>query len=497
VEERGPVHPAGARTRDRLAVLIQRPTGIPGLDQILRGGLPVGGAYLVAGTPGTGKTTLGNQLAYAHAASGGVGIIATLVAETHDRMLAHLAGFAFVDPAKIGAGVHYLSLVSSLEEGGLDAVLRTIRELVRSLGATLLVVDGTGLLEDVAPSTLDFRRFTAQLQAQSALLGCTALLLTNRRAEQTDEIATHVDGVIHLLQEAGGAGERRLLRVAKLRGVGHLTGRHEFAITPEGIVVSPRLEAVVSSHAATGDAGTDRVSIGVSGLDAMLDGGLPPGSSTLLIGNPGAGKTLIGLQFIVAGAERGERGLIAGFHESPPRLVATAEAIGVDLGRHLDAGLVRILWQLPIDLRPDAWAHTLLAAVSAHRPARLFVDSLPDVQQHIRPPDRLSDFVTALVTTLRAAGVTSLFAAELETLVGPELRLPIPDISAAMDNGILLRHVELESRLHRLVSILKLRQSTADPAIREYGITERGIAVGEPLSHATALLTGSARPVEA
>jgi len=229
----------------------------------------------------------------------------------------------------------------------------------------------------------------------------------------------------------------------------------------------------------------------------MLGGGLPPGSSTLLVGNPGAGKTLTGLQFIVAGAEQGERGLIAGFHESPQRLVATAAAIGLDLGRHLDAGLVRILWQLPIDLMPDAWAHTLLATVAAHPPARLFVDSLPDVQQHIVPADRLSDFVTALVTTLREAGVTSLFAAELDTLVGPELRLPIPDISAAMDNGILLRHAELESRLHRLVSILKMRQSTADPTIREYGISERGITVGEPFSQVTALLTGSARPAGA
>jgi len=145
-----------------------------------------------------------------------------------------------------------------------------------------------------------------------------------------------------------------------------------------------------------------------------------------------------------------------------------------------------------VRLSPDG---QLLATMAEHRPARLFVDSLPDVQQHILPADRLSDFVTALVYALRTAGVTSLFAAELDALVGLELRLPIPEISASMDNGILLRHFELASRLYRLVSVIKMRQSTADPAIREYVITDQGIAVGEPFTHATALLTGSAVPV--
>jgi circadian clock protein KaiC len=479
------------------AALAQLPTGIPGLDQILRGGLPVGGAYLVAGPPGTGKTTLGNQVAFAHAAHGGIAIFATLMAETHDRMLAHLEGFRFIDPACIGSGIHYLSLVSALETDGLDGVLSAVRDMVRSLGATLLVVDGTGLLEDRAPSRLDFRRFTAQLQAQSAILGCTTLVLTNRRPEQSDDIATQVDGVLHLMQERVGVGERRVLRVAKLRGVAHLTGRHEFAISDDGLVVSPRLEALHAANAFPADVAPARLSTGVLGLDAMLGGGLPAGSSTLLIGNPGAGKTVTGMQFIMAGAERGERGLIAGFHESPQRLVATAAAIGLDLDRYIDAGLVRILWQLPIELSPDAWAQILLATVAEHRPARLLVDSLPDVQQHILPADRLSDFVTALVYALRTAGVTSLFAAELDALVGLELRLPIPEISAAIDNGILLRHFELESRLHRLVSVIKMRQSAADPAIREYVITDQGITVGEPFSQATALLTGSAVPVGA
>ena len=209
---------------------------------------------------------------------------------------------------------------------------------MRSLGATLLVVDGTRLLEDVTPSPLDFRHFTAQLQAQSAMVGCTTVLLTNRRPEQTDDIGTHLDGVIHLLQEPLASRERRMLRVVKLRGVGHLTGRHEFTITDDGVVVSPRLEALITPSAQTTVSAPTRLSTGVPGLAAMLDGGLLPGSSTLLVGNPGAGKTLTGMHFVVAGAERGEPGLIAGFHESPQRLVATAAGIGLDLGRYVDAG---------------------------------------------------------------------------------------------------------------------------------------------------------------
>ena len=493
----GPTQIAGNAESRGPVVLPQHPTGITGLDQILRGGLPVGGAYLVAGTPGSGKTTLGNQIAFAHAAHGGTAIFATLLAETHDRMLAHLASFSFLDPTHIGSRIHYLGLLSSLEDDGLDGVLGAVRDLVRGLGATLLVVDGTRLLEDVAPSSLDFRRFTAQLQAQSAMHVCTTVLLTNRHPEQTDDIATHLDGVLHLLQEPLASRERRVLRVVQLRSVGHLTGRHEFAITAEGIVVSPRLEALPEARGLLTMLAPRRLSTGVPGLDAMLDGGLLTGSSTLLVGNPGAGKTLTGMHFIAAGAELREPGLIAGFHESPQRLVATAAGVGLDLGRYVDEGLVRILWQLPTELSPDAWAHSLLAAVAEQRPARLLVDALTDVQQHLIPSERLSDYLTALVTLLRAQGVTSLFAAELDTLIGPELRIPVPTVSAVLDNTILLRRFELGSQLHRLVSVIKVRQSGADPVLREFDITNRGITIGEPFSRASALLTGSAMPVGA
>jgi circadian clock protein KaiC len=140
----------------------------------------------------------------------------------------------------------------------------------------------------------------------------------------------------------------------------------------------------------------------------MLGGGLLPGSSTLLMGTPGAGKTLTGLHLVVAGARRGERGLVAGFHESPDRLIRTATGIGLDLGRHVASGLVRILWRPPLELSPDAWVWELLAAVEEHRPTRLVVDALTDVERRIPGPDRPPDFVAALTGALRTAGVTTL-----------------------------------------------------------------------------------------
>ena len=234
----------------------------------------------------------------------------------------------------------------------------------------------------------------------------------------------------------------------------------------------------------------------------MLGGGLLPGSGTLLMGTPGVGKTLTGLHFVLAGARRGERGLVAGLHESPERLARTGAGVGLDLAGPAAAGLVRVLWRSPLELSPDAWAWAVLAAVAEHRPTRLVVDALTDVERRLPGPERTADFTAALAGALRAAGATALLVAELGTLVGPELRVPLPAVSAVLDNLVLLRHVELGSRLQRLVSVLKARETAFDQTIRGFTIGDRGIAVGEPFAGAGGLLTGaavlgSARPGEA
>src|SRR4051794_30697679 len=481
--------PAGERRE-----LPRLSTGIAGLDIVTGGGLPVRRTCLIAGLPGTGKTTLANQLAFSHASGGGRVIIATLLTESHDVLLENLQSFSFVDPGLVADGVRYVSILAPLLEGGLDATLEVLRQEVRRASATLLIVDGTAIVEDVTTSTLDLRRFAQQLETQFAILGCTSILLTSAIGEDLHLLGSHVNGVILLKNLLVGAQHVRSLEIVKLRGARSINGAHEFAITDSGITVYPRLESSAgyyrSSERATHGLGT-----GLPVLDSMLGGGLMPLSTTLVMGTPGAGKTILGLNFLVEGAENEEPGLFVSFHETADELISTAEGIGLNLRQHFDRGLIRVLWKAPLELSVDAWAWQVLTSVDEYRPRRIFIDAMTDVQRIMTSPERSSMFVTALVNALRIRGVTTMMTAEIDEYTDERLSVPIPAASATMDNGILLRHVEIQGQLRRLISVLKVRQSQSDPAIRELEITNRGIVITGPFSATSGLLTGRAAPV--
>jgi circadian clock protein KaiC len=466
-------------------------THVPGLDTVLGGGLLIGDSYLIVGKPGTGKTSLGNQLAFAHAAAGGTVLYATLQTESHDRMLAHLHGFRFADHALVGERVHYVSLLGILQDGSFDDLMHMLLTTLRQHGASLLILDGAGTAHMLDRSTFDIGRFIHALQARTALLGCTTILLSGRR--EAADAATHVDGVIALSNKLTSTRDARSLRITKLRGSNYLGGRHALTIDDGGVTVYPRLEATHAGLEPSWHGPGGRVAFGVAGLDAMTGEGLSVGSSTMLIGPPGAGKSLLGLHFLMEGARQGEPGLIAGFEETASAMASTARGAGMDLEPHLDSGLVRVLWHSPLELTPDAWAVHLLAVVEEHQPRRLVIDAFGDLFPFFEAPGRASRFAAALANALRDRGVTTLFIVEVDTFAGPEVRVPVPHLSATMDNGILLRTVELESSLHRLVSILKQRETDYDRTIREFTINAHGMTVGDPFN-ATALLTGSAVP---
>lgn len=467
-------------------------TGVPGLDAILDGGLVAGAACLVVGPPGSGKTTLGNQVAFHHARGGGNVLFATVLAESHERMLRRLTTFRFFDPALVGTRLHYLNLLDTLDEEGLDGLLAVLRREIRNRDATLLVVDGIALIEEFAPSAIEFRRFVNRLQATTALSGCTTLLLGSAAEAEGAPTGNQTDGLIAFALQPAGVRDQRALRVVKFRGTQHLMGRHDIAIGAEGIAVYPRLESRVGQRRTAWLPG-ERMSTGSAGLDHMLGGGLFPWTSTLLMGTPGSGKTITGLHFIAAGVPKGERGMIATFHETAEGLANTT-TVGGEVARGVADDLIDVFWTAPLESSPDAWAWELLDRVERHRPRRLFIDGLSDVHRMHLFPERMPLFLTALFNELRSRGVTSLATVEIDAYVRSELVAPVPAISAMVDNSITLRHVELRSRLRRLVSVLKARQSDIDPEIREFVIRAGGVEVGEPFVGAAALLTGAALP---
>ena len=469
------------------------PSGVEGLDAILRGGFLRAGVYIVQGTPGAGKTILGNQVAYHHAAQGGQVLYVTLLAEMHARMLLHLGSLRFFDPALIPSALVYLSAFTVLEEEGLKGLLALLRHEVQARSASLLVLDGLVTAEAQARNRTEFKKFIHELQAQASLTGCTMLLLTSApTGRKVSPEHTMVDGIIELDDQLYGFRAERGLTVRKFRGDGFLRGRHPFRITEEGLVVYPRFEALYARPSRPDEAWRSRLSTGISDLDAALGGGIPAASTTALVGASGTGKTSLGLHFL-ARASAAEPGLLFGFFESPPRLLSKAARLGLELEAVVGRGEVEILWQAPTEEIMDALAHRLLGAVQRRGVRRLFVDGLGGFIETAADPGRISSFFAALANELRAQGVATLYTLETRDLVGSDVLMPVNGISSLVENMLLLRFVEHEARLRRLLTVAKVRDSDHDPRLRELRISDRGIVLTDAFAGAREVLSGYAR----
>jgi len=250
------------------------PTGIVGLDTILRGGLLQGGVYAIVGPPGAGKTILGNQLCFHHVATGGRAVYITLLTESHGRLFSYLSSLAFFDPAVIGDSLRYYSAARELEEGGLAGLGDYLRTVMRADKSTLLVLDGFAAVAATAADDLDLHRFLAALQVQGAAHGCTTLLLmATAPLDAAHPAYAMVDGVIALDDRRVGPRAVRELSVPKFRGRGYLRGGHACDITDTGLVVYPRTEALLAAPSREITARRARHAFGIAGLDAMLRGG--------------------------------------------------------------------------------------------------------------------------------------------------------------------------------------------------------------------------------
>ena len=454
------------------------PTHVSGLDAILCGGFLQDGLYMIQGQPGAGKTLLASQVLYGHAAAGGRGLFVTVLGESHSRMLLHLGTMRFFDPSIIPDKVAYISAYQALEDEGLKGLYTLISREIVARKTTLLVLDGVSAIESRAESGFEMKRFTHELQTLASATGCTMFLLTTTEATSAPE-RTMVDGLIELRQQLHGVRNERRVIVHKIRGSGFLEGEHAFHITRDGLTVFPRIEALFARPSRHEPPPRARLSSGVASLDAMFGEGLPAATMTALVGPSGAGKTTIGLHFLSA-SSADEPGLLFGCFESPDRLRFKAATMGFDLTAAERRGDVALQWHPTGEYILDELAHRLLDVVQKRGVRRLVIDGVSGFQQAALEPERIVRFWSALSHELRALGVTTLHTLEMPTLVGVDIDPPGSEISALAEAMVLLRYVELRSRLCRLISLSKVREGAFDPTIREFSITDTGVVIGKP-----------------
>lgn len=453
-------------------------TGDTGLDRLLGGGLFRGAVTILQGTPGAGKTTLANQMAFENSRRGGNTVYITLLSESHARMTASLAPMRFYREEEVSETIHYVSGYNILLDDGPHGLLHLIGSEARLRQANLVVLDGLFVLGESCLTESGYRKFINDLALQAELMGCTVLLLTNRQRGTDSPEYTMVDAWIELGRHSKGTRSSRFIEVHKLRGSGFLSGRHRLRISTRGIEVMPRLESYLG-HTSRPRQDGRRVGTGVARLDDMLHGGLPSGSTTLLWGTTGTGKTTLGFHYMAMSTPQ-EPGLFVGFYETPEEAVATARNRGIELAPLVANGALRFMWHPPTEHDIDELGHAILAHVHEHGIRRLFLDSIDAFEKIAFEPERLNRFLNALTNELRSAHCVALYTSEVPELFGDQPYVLRGDRSAVGQNLILLRYAQDRSRMRRTLSIVKARESDFDHRAHEFRITSSGIEILDP-----------------
>lgn len=480
--------------RNRPPMLERVPSGVPGLDAILHGGFLAGGIYIVQGSPGAGKTIFGNQICFRHAARGAHALYVTLLAESHARMLLHIGQLGFFDETAIPERLYYISAFRVLQSDGLAGMLELLRREVHARKASLLVLDGLSAVEETADSSLEFKKFIHELQAQAAIADCTMFLLTGASASSAGH--TLVDGVIELQTRLYGRRAERSLQVHKLRGSGYLRGEHSFRIADDGIIAYPRTEALLAHPSVVDRVTGPAVGTGIAQLDRIMGGGFPQHSTALLVGPPGIGKTTVGLHFL-SGCDQDNPGVYFGLYETPAAIVDKARALALPLEKLVAGGQVEIVWQPTTEGLLDEICQRLIEAVSRCGARRLFIDGLQGFDRLAPEQERLGRILSAFSSEFRGRGISTLLTAEAD-LIGPVLGLPLSGlslqgVSCIAEIILVMRYVELRSELHRMISVLKVRDAEINSALHRFTITKRGIVIDPDSALAAELLAQATR----
>ena len=473
-------------------VSIQRlATGVPGLDELLGGGVPEYSFNLLAGMPGSGKTTMAHQIMFALANPQRRALFFTVLGEPPLKMLRYQQQFPFFDVDKINQSIRFVNLAAELLEGDFERVLERINEEVLAYAPSLVFVDSFRSLAHSAQAmnagANGLHHFVQQLGTQITSCLATTFLIGEYQAAETESspVFTVADGIIWLSQLIHRDAVVRKIQVVKMRGQAQSLGVHTFRISDNGIEIFPRavLQARATGH--IGDGSDQRLSLGVAAIDLMMGGGLPVGYSMLVVGPSGSGKTVLATQFLDEGVRIGEPGVIAQFEKSSNRLMS----------RKLDAMIARgdigVINTRTLDLSLDEILHDLIVMIVRMKARRVVIDSLSGFEMALAAVFRevFRESLYRLVTSLTDMGVTVLMTAEMEDRY-TELRFS-PHGNAFLADAILMqRYIEMQGKLRRALSIVKVRGSAHSDAIHLYDISADGIAIGASLEQFQGVLTG-------
>jgi len=486
---------------DRVAIR-RLPTGVPGLDQILGGGLPEFSFNVIAGAPGTGKTTLAQQIMFALAGPGRSAIYFTVVGEPPLKMLRYQQQFTFFDAARVNQSIRYVNLSQDMVNGTLQKLLGRIAQEVEATSPDLVIVDSFRTVahsaDQAQAGNFGLQHFVQQLAVRLTSWEATTFLVDEYQTSETEQnpVFTVADGVLWLVQSLDRNSMVRKIQITKMRGQAPIPGLHTFRITGNGLEVFPRV--IVGAAEKPRPAGArakrtprERLSIGVKALDDMLGGGIPAGYSVLIAGPSGSGKSVLATGFISEGARHDEPGIIAVFEKRPADYSQDGPS-GHRFEQLVREGKVGIIHTRPLDLSIDEMLSEIIDAIHRLKARRLVIDSLSGFELALAPTFR-EDFRESLyrmVAVLTGMGITMLMTAELEDSY-MDLRFSPHGTAFLTDAIIMQRYIELQGQLQRVMAVVKVRGSAHSKDLRTFEITEKGIVMGETLGGYEGLLTGS------
>lgn len=469
-------------------------TGVAGLNDILHGGLPAGQMYLLEGDPGTGKTTLAMQFVTCGVRAGERALYVTLSeprseleesARAHGWKLEELPIAEFV-PAEASLRPEEQYTMFHPSEVELSDTIQRLIKMFNEVEPQRVVIDSLSELRLLAGDTMRYRRQLLALKQFFVGRDCTVLLLDDRTADGSDmQLQSIAHGVIRLERVQRSYGiNRRHLEVLKLRGTGYREGFHDYTIETGGIRIFPRL--IAAEHWT--EFAKERLCAGVEGLDDMFGGGISRGSSTLVTGPTGSGKSSLAMQYACAAASRGERATVYIFDEVLRTALERAESFGLPVRQYIDKGLLAVTQIDPAEISPGELIHQIRNDVEADGARVVVIDSLNGFLYAMPGENDLTLHLHELVAFMNQKGVSTFIILTQHGLVGS--MQAIIDVSYLADTVVLLRYFELDGVIRQAISVVKQRSGPHERTLREFELTPKGLKVGRPLRGFRGILTG-------